>query len=245
MTEIKNIINSIEAYAPKELAEAWDHIGLMAGDSHQKVTKVLLALDVTQSVAEEAVKMGCQMIVSHHPFLFHSLQAIDLGTAKGRTIAYLLQHGITVYSAHTNLDYATAGVNATLQMTAETAAEGGNITLQQFARNIKEALKAPVVKVYAPKEKMQMPIGTVSVACGAFDGDFSKLLDLQTQVLLTGEIKYNQAVDLMEYGVCVVEAGHYDTEKIVLPRLQAYLQTQHPDVEFYLTSTHFEVSIIA
>lgn len=244
MTEIQNIINSIDAYAPKDLAEEWDHIGLMVGDSGQKVSKVLLALDVTQRVAEEAVAMGCQLIVSHHPFLFHSLQSIDLSTPKGRTIAYLLQHGVTVYSAHTNLDYATQGVNDVLYTVAEKNAKNGRICLQQFAQNMKKELNAPMVRVYAPKERLQEPVGSLAVACGAFDGDVSKVLKQQAKVLVTGEIKYNQAVDLMEWGICVVEAGHYDTEKIVLPHLQTYLSAQHVDVEFYLTSTRFEVSIV-
>ncbi len=244
MTQIQNIINSIEAYAPLQLAEEWDHVGLMVGDVKQNVTKVLLALDVTQAVAEEAVAMGCQMIVSHHPFLFHSLQSVDLGTPKGCTIAYLLQHGITVYSAHTNLDYTTQGVNDVLRIAAEKAAGNGRISLQQFAKNMKTELNAPMVRVYAPKERLQEPVGNFTVSCGAFDGDFSKILAQQSKVLVTGEIKYNQAVDLIEWGVCVVEAGHYDTEKIVLPHLQAYLKAQHPDVEFYLTSTGFDVSIV-
>lgn len=245
MMVVKNIIDSLEIYAPVELAEAWDHVGLMVGDSTQAVSKVLLALDVTQAVAEEAVAKGCEMIVSHHPFLFHSLQSIDLNTAKGKTIAYLLRHGITVYSAHTNLDYAKQGVNDSLRMMTEYAAKGGKVSLQEFAQNMKKALHAPVVKIYAPQQKLQEPTGNVVVACGAFDGDFSKIQDAKAGVLVTGEIKYNQAVDLMEQGVCVVEAGHYDTEKIVLPRLQSYLQEKHSDIDFYLTSTVFDVSIVA
>lgn len=244
MMTVRNIIDSLEIYAPVELAEEWDNVGLMVGDTKQQVEKVLLALDVTQAVVEEAVALGCQMIVSHHPFLFHPLQSIDLNTAKGRTVAYLLQHEITVYSAHTNLDYAKQGVNDSLRMMAEYAAKGGKVSLQEFSQNLKKALHAPVVKVYAPQHKMQEPTGKVVVSCGAFDENFSKIQEAKANVLVTGEIKYNQAVDLMEQGVYVVEAGHYDTEKIVLPRLQSYLQEKHPDVDFYLTSTGFDVSIL-
>lgn len=244
MRKIADIIRTMECYAPKELAEAWDHVGLMVGDPQQTVTKVLLALDVTQEIAEEAVSMGCQMIISHHPFLFHSLQSVDLSTAKGRTVAYLLQYGITVYSAHTNLDYAPEGVNATLHRVAEEATEDGDVSVQKFAHNIKKALQAPVVRVYGASERLQKPVGKFVVGCGAFDGDIPKLLEQQAEVLVTGEIKYNTAVDLMECGICVIEAGHYDTEHIVLPRLQNYLKTQHTDVDFYLTSKGFKVSII-
>lgn len=244
MHKIADIMRSIEGYAPKELAEAWDHVGLMVGDPGQTVTKVLLALDVTQEIAEEAVALGCRMIISHHPFLFHSLQSVDLSTAKGRTVAYLLQHGITVYSAHTNLDYAPEGVNATLYRVAEEAAAGGRASVQTFAQNIKEALHAPVVRVYGDAKSLQKPVGKFVVGCGAFDGDIPKLLEQQAHVLVTGEIKYNTAVDLMECGICVIEAGHYDTEHIVLPRLQNYLKTQHADVDFYLTSKEFKVSIV-
>ena len=244
MTTVKHIMDTLEQYAPVVLAEEWDHVGLMVGDRTKPVSKVLLALDVTQAVAEEAVELGCEMIISHHPFLFHPLYAVDLNTAKGRTVAYLLQHGITVYSAHTNLDYAVQGVNDSLRMMVDYASKGGTVDMLTFAQNLKKALHAPVVKIYGPQQKFHEPVGKVVVSCGAFDGDFSKIKEANANVLVTGEMKYNQAVDLMEQGVCVVEAGHYDTEKIVLPRLQSYLQEKYPAVAFHLTTTSFPVSIV-
>ncbi|TFJ94096.1 Nif3-like dinuclear metal center hexameric protein [Lentibacillus salicampi] len=106
-----DIFKAMETWAPKHLAYDWDHIGLQIGSFHQPVKKVMVTLDVLESTADEAIEKNVDLIIAHHPLLFKSMQHVNVDTAKGRTIRKLLQHDITVYAAHTNLDAANGGVN--------------------------------------------------------------------------------------------------------------------------------------
>src|SRR5690625_1382454 len=106
-----DIFQLIESWAPKSLAYDWDPIGLQVGSTNDKVKKVMVTLDVSEAVVDEAIDQGVNLIISHHPLLFKQLKQINVETSKGKIIQKLLTNGITVYSAHTNLDIATGGVN--------------------------------------------------------------------------------------------------------------------------------------
>ena len=114
MTTAHDIERSLYDWAPRELAMAWDNVGLLVGDPAQEVRKVLVALDITQGVAEEAVSLGAQMIVSHHPVMncaWHEVQTLRADDAQGRLLRYLVRHGLAACCMHTNLDAADGGVN--------------------------------------------------------------------------------------------------------------------------------------
>lgn len=108
---IQQIGHIVEQLAPKHLAESWDNVGLMVGQQQTAVTSILTALDVTDEVVEEAIAKGCNLIVSHHPLIFKGLKQVTDETALGRLVWKLIQHNIAVYSAHTNLDVASGGLN--------------------------------------------------------------------------------------------------------------------------------------
>jgi len=113
MTYLKNatIFHAIEKWAPKHLAYDWDNVGLQVGSHQNEARKVMITLDVTESVVDEAVNKKVDLIIAHHPLLFKPLNQIDINHPKGRTIQKLIQNNITVYATHTNLDIATNGVN--------------------------------------------------------------------------------------------------------------------------------------
>lgn len=109
--QIKHIINAIEAYAPPALQESWDNTGLQVGDAQAECTGVLICLDVTHAVLEEARARGCNLIVSHHPLLFKGLKRITNSTETGRIVLDAVRAGIAVYSSHTSLDSTRGGVS--------------------------------------------------------------------------------------------------------------------------------------
>ena len=111
MVTMKDIAGAIERHAPLSLQESWDNCGLQVGCMSGAVSRVLTALDVTAEVVAEAIEKRVQCIVSHHPMIFKGLKSINLGTMQGKMIGDLLQHGIHVYSAHTNLDVTRGGLN--------------------------------------------------------------------------------------------------------------------------------------
>ncbi|AXF54707.1 Nif3-like dinuclear metal center hexameric protein [Salicibibacter kimchii] len=107
----RDVAALLEKWSPQHLAMEGDPVGLMLGSLEKKVKKVLVTLDVTEAVVAEAVEKRTDLIISHHPLLFMPLTEVDTSTPKGRVIQQCLQHDITVYTAHTNLDIAPGGVN--------------------------------------------------------------------------------------------------------------------------------------
>ena len=105
------IFKCIETIAPLNLAENWDNVGLQVGSYCQKVRRVLLTLDITPAVIQEAINIKANLIISHHPLIFGGIKKINYDSIVGKSITQLIAHNITVYSAHTNLDVAQGGLN--------------------------------------------------------------------------------------------------------------------------------------
>ncbi|SFL81655.1 dinuclear metal center protein, YbgI/SA1388 family [Gracilibacillus orientalis] len=111
MTTVKDVIRLFEKWVPKHYAESWDNVGLQVGDKNQKVNKLMVTLDVIDAVVDEAIENNVDLIIAHHPLLFKGLKNIDFQDPKGRVVKKLIQHNISVYAAHTNLDVVNGGVN--------------------------------------------------------------------------------------------------------------------------------------
>lgn len=111
MTTVKDVIQLFEEWVPTYLAESWDNVGLQLGSKQQKVEKLMIALDVTDRVVQEAAEKKVDFIIAHHPLLFKGLKSIDFDEPKGKVIKKLIQKNIAVYAAHTNLDAVKGGVN--------------------------------------------------------------------------------------------------------------------------------------
>ena len=248
VVKVKDIINAIEDLAPIELALDWDNIGLMTGSKNTKVNKVLLCLDITEEVVDEAVNEGYDMIVSHHPIIFSAIKNIDSDTGKGRILQKLLKNDIAAYAAHTNLDYAKDGINEMLQAIADNIIEEnkGEISVKDFAQSIKKSIGAQFVRItwnnlLKPDSEA---VDKVCVCCGGFDKDMKRVIESEANVFLTGEVNYNYALDLNGEGIYVVEAGHYETEIIILPWVAERLNSIFQNIEFGLTNTSFNATII-
>ncbi|MHA6250958.1 Nif3-like dinuclear metal center hexameric protein [Oceanobacillus sp. CAU 1775] len=105
------VFKAIENLAPKSKAYSWDNVGLQVGSKHQKANKIMITLDVLESVVDEAIDKKVNLIIAHHPLLFQPIKQINTDTPEGRILKKLIQHDITVYAAHTNLDVVSSGVN--------------------------------------------------------------------------------------------------------------------------------------
>ncbi len=111
MTAVADLMQALQAIAPLELAADWDNVGLLLGDAHTPVRRVMTCLTVTPDSAAEAVAGGADLIVSHHPVLFRAVKRLTTATAEGRMLLALLRAGVAVYSPHTAFDNATGGIN--------------------------------------------------------------------------------------------------------------------------------------
>lgn len=108
---LKEIIDSIESVAPLQYQEPWDNSGLQIGVLHRDISSVLLAIDVTEAVLDEAISRSCNLIVSHHPLFFHGVKSLTGQTAQQRIIVRAIEHEIAIYSSHTAMDVAPNGVS--------------------------------------------------------------------------------------------------------------------------------------
>ncbi|HOF16453.1 MAG TPA: Nif3-like dinuclear metal center hexameric protein [Bacteroidales bacterium] len=110
--KIKDILHFLEELAPLSYQESYDNSGLITGDPEQEFIKGLICLDATENVLEEAIQLGCNLIISHHPVLFHAIKQITNRTPTERILKKAIKHDITIYAMHTNLDNVHHGVNA-------------------------------------------------------------------------------------------------------------------------------------
>ena len=108
---LKQIIDIIESVAPRRQQEEWDNSGLQVGDSSRDILSALLSVDVSEAVVAEAIREGCDLIVSHHPLLFHGLKHLTDSTPQERCVAQAIRHNIAIYSSHTSMDKALRGVS--------------------------------------------------------------------------------------------------------------------------------------
>ena len=111
MTKVRDISNAIENFAPIRLQEDYDNAGLQVGDPDMEVSAVLLCLDVTEEILQEAIERSCNMIISHHPLIFRGLKNVTGKDPIQRIVIEALRNNVAIYSAHTNLDSAREGVS--------------------------------------------------------------------------------------------------------------------------------------
>lgn len=227
--KIKEVIERLEAFAPAELAEEWDNVGLMLGDGSTECTGILLALDVTSEAIAQAKREGCNLIVSHHPLIFFPLKRLDLSEYKAREIKELIESGINVYSMHTNLDKTEGGINSELcrLLGAKQAKSDGvgaifeiePMRLADFAKKVAKALNDNSVRIVGDPDKTVRRIYVVGGSGGSEYGRARECAD----VLLTGDLKHHNYIDALEDGFPLVEFSHYCSEIIMQGILEKQL----------------------
>lgn len=222
-----DIADIIEKAFPLEYAEEWDNVGLLLGSRDAEVKKVLLTLDVTPFVLDEAINSGADMIVSHHPILFSPLGRITDETAEGKMLIKLIKNGISVYAAHTNLDKGIGGINDYLSklfelqdtevaLKSDTIGVGlGRIgtlpkpmTARELAYYVKDKLSTPV-RLSGDRERL---VKKLAIGSGASDNIIPKAAEMGADAVITGDCKYHRNQGYTELGVTVIDAGHYPTE---------------------------------
>lgn len=358
----REIIAIMETLAPPELAAEWDNVGLLLGDPEKEVRRVLVALDITPEVVEEASSRGANLIISHHPLFFRPWKNLRFDGGRGALVKRLVQEDIMVYSAHTNLDFAALGVSyhlavrlglediVVLQPTyreryyklvtfvpeeaesrvreaicAAGAGWIGNyshctfrtlgtgtflplsgtnpyigqegrleevkeyrletilprerlsgvlqalvkahpyeeaaydvyplanegppqgagrlgrlpqaVSLQELALNVKKELGAERVAVVGDVERKVQKVAV----CGGAGSDMLETARAKgAEVLITGDVKYHEAWRALELGVALIDAGHFATERVIVPALVQYLQEELQDREVMVLAAQRE-----
>lgn len=242
--KLEDFLAQMEAVAPRALALDFDNPGLLIGPESQEIRKVLIALDCSMATAKEAIEWGADLLLTHHPVFFGGVRHILPNEPATAAPWLLLRRGIGLFAAHTNLDAAKGGVNDCLcavlgisdpkPLPPENMGRFGEIlprSLGDFARHAQKVLSA-AVRVAGP---LDMPLSIVAVLGGTGGGAVYAAKEAGAQALITGEIKHHQALEAGVLGLGVIEAGHYETERVVLKPLMECLQELRNDVQYKLT----------
>lgn len=224
--KVKNIVEILNQIAPPALALSFDHVGLMTGSMENEVSKIMVCLDLDGRVLDEAIANGSDMVITHHPLIFHPAENLTEDNVRGRLLCKIVRAGLNVFSAHTNLDFTAGGVNDALAeklgLVNITATPDGthrygelseSVSFKTFAAMADERLSADGIKCVVPDDfDIEKGISKVGVSCGSYDGEIDWIYENGIDVLVTGELKHSAAIDLSMEKFATISAGHYPTE---------------------------------
>jgi len=233
-----------EAY-PRSDALAWDRPGLQVGDPAWPVSRVLIALDVTRGVLDEAAAVPSTLLLAHHPLLLQPLLALTPGTAAGSLALRAAATGVAVAAAHTNVDAADDGAGTSDPVVLVLGLEGVEVlcppehpgarglgrigdlpeatSLQALARRIADGLPAPDVRIVGHADRA---VQRVAVLGGSGTSAIADALRAGADVLVTGDVRHHVALDALELGLTLIDAGHHATEHAAMPHLRARLEAR-------------------
>ncbi len=242
------VINIIESVAPLSIQEEWDNSGLQVGVKEAEVASVLLCTDITEAIVTEAIEKDCQLIISHHPLLFHGLKTIQGATPQERCVMRAIQHGIAIYSSHTAMDCYLHGVSGRmaeklgisdyriLSPTGEQVGLGviGNlpqaIAFCDFLAQVKEAFQAPVIRYVAPSK----PLVQTIAMCGGAGSEFTATAIQQgADVYISADFKYHE-LQQAEGQIGVMDIGHFESEQYTKEVFAELLLLHAPTLKIYM-----------
>ena len=256
MATVADILEYVETLAPRSMKMDWDNVGLLCGSSSTEVTRLLVALDPFEHVCREAVEIGAQLIITHHPLIFRPVSNITDETSIGRSVMVLCANGISAINAHTNLDCAPGGVNEVLaarlglQDMHPTCPSGTDDQGRPWGLLRMGTVEQQPLDSFLAHAKTQLgceglryvsggkPVHKVAVGGGSCADGMLEALDAGCDTFVTADVKYNQFWDARDLGLNLIDAGHFYTENPVCAYLADALQAQFPDVEVKLSKKH-------
>lgn len=259
MTTVGEVFAFLQEKAPFALQEDFDNAGFLVGREASSVSKILVALDITEEVVQEAAGQGVQLIVAHHPVIFGGIKSVTDQTVAGQVLLAMVENGIAAICAHTNLDAVEGGVNDALALRLgltdigqlrQTGVDGqgrpygiGRVglvpeqPLYDFAMAVKRLLGANGVRLVDGGK----PVRTVAVGGGACADFMADALAQGCDTFITSDVKYHQFLEARAMGLNLVDAGHFPTEDVVCPVLQDWLSKRFPQVSVSISQRHAEV----
>lgn len=247
---IRDVVDALEKFAPLPLQEEYDNSGLQVGLTETEVSGALLCLDVTEAVIQEAVSLGCNLIVSHHPLLFRPLKSITDRTESERCVIEAIRNDIALYAAHTNLDNANGGVNfkiasrlgltdiSWLESKSEDAGCGitgilrRDLREEEFISFVKDTFAVPCLRCNG---QLGRPVHKVAVCGGAGAFLIPSAVASGADAFITGEIGYHRFSSL-DGTILLMETGHFESEQYTVELLGEILHKEFPHMRVEQTS---------
>lgn len=253
MRKVKDIIFEMENFAPNYLKEDFDNVGLMVGDREKDVNRVILALDCTLDVIEEAKENKADLIITHHPLIFRKPSNITTDTLQGKKIIELIKNDISLYSSHTNLDSSLNGLNHTIakllgfneskvlsvNKNDPKAGLGRMIDLNEeknlddIIKLVKNNLNISNLRVVRGKNK----VSKIAIINGSGQDFIFKAMSKGSDCIITGDTTYHFASDYKEMGISILDVGHFSSEWLVFLKVMENITDKFSDIEFIASKT--------
>ena len=251
MPTIKAFCEYLHNLAPLDLAEEWDNVGLLVGDTSRVLRRVMTCLTITPYSAAEAVAKQADMIVAHHPLPFRPLKTITNETPVGRMLLQLIHHQVAIYSAHTAFDAARDGINQQLANglaladvqplfnpsendssvgTGRTGKLPTTARLDQVSENLKEFLGLPYVRVVGPAD---LSIQQVAIACGSAGQFLPQARAAQCELLVTGETSFHTCLEAEATSIGLLLVGHFASERFAMETLAQQIAADHAGLDVW------------
>ena len=237
MPQLSQILASFEEYWPKGHADDWDRVGLVTGSLGKNVNKILVAVDLTAEVIDEAVETGAELIVTHHPVLLRGVNYLSEDSLKGSLITKLVRADLACFSAHTNADVQTDGASSEMARTFGLANLRHLVTtpngfghgvigdllepqsLSDFATKVAAALPKTARGVALAGDPSQT-IATVAICSGAGDGFIQSAIDSEADVYVTSDLRHHPVLDALQtprFGrrpLALIDVSHFAAESL-------------------------------
>jgi len=261
LASVGDIYRALDKNAPFAYQLDFDNAGLLVGREAAVVAGVLVALDLTDAVLEEAIEKQVDLIVTHHPVIWGKLSAVTDRDLTGTRLLTLIEHGISVICAHTNLDAVEGGVNSELARLLELLdplpleqdgidvegkpygigrvglRDAGATSLESFALEVKERLGLVGLRLMDAGR----PVHRVAVGGGACGGMLSAVIRQGCDTFVTSELKHDVYLEAKAKGINLIDAGHCETERIICPVLVDWLREAFPSISVLLSECQGEV----
>lgn len=246
--KVKELTKWLDSCYPTGAAQNWDNVGLLVGNDEEEVNHVFLALDLTETTLAEALTVGADMIITHHPMIFGGIKKINNHSFTGRRILSLIANNIQYYAMHTNYDilgmaelsadYLELSEREVLSVTEETAQgnEGfgrvgrlpRKMTLRECAAFVKNALQLNDIKIYGEPDSL---VERAAICTGSGKSMIADVLAKGADVYITGDIDHHTGIDAVAENLAIIDAGHYGTEYIFMNAMKKVLQNKYPSLK--------------
>ena len=254
--KISRVVAALERFAPLPLQESYDNAGLQVGLTDVEVSGALLCLDVNEQIIDEAIAKNCNLVVAHHPLIFHKLSCVSNLDYVQRTVMKAIQNGITIVSMHTNLDNAQGGVNYKMAEKISlsdvcflgqshcfadiTYASGivGNLPAPMSASDFIQLLKKEfMVDCVQCNQLLERDIVKVALCGGAGSFLLDDAIACGTDAFITGEMHYHEFFG-HEQEIQIAVIGHYQSEQFTNEIFKSVIERDCEGVSCYLTETN-------
>lgn len=268
-----DIVKELQKLAPEELACSWDNVGLLLGRSDKNISKILIALEINEAVVDAAIANQVDLVITHHPMIFHPLKRINSEDFMGRKILLLLRYDIAYYAMHTNFDKAAMGMGTlaadklglieqrVLDEAVNYKDSDGNdvqggigkighlknaLKIEELCRLINREFEHEGMKIFMPPHKKEAEFAEIAVVPGSGGDYVGVAIESGADVLITGDVSHHEGTDAVSQDLVVIDVGHYPMEYPFVEYIERYLlERVSADVEILTAAYHAPYYIVA